>query len=403
MIHQLTLSNGFTLLGEVLPHFRSASFSFWTGLGSVWDPVGKYGMAAFVCEMMLRGAGNLSNRQFLETIDRIGIDRTESLTASTLEFRASMLAENLEAALDLYADLLRRPVLPRDQMEDGRQVLLQEISFCEDNPEGRLSQVMSERFFGPAWGHDEDGNREGIESITWEEVCAQYDTLMMPNQCVLAVAGNFDWKKTAEKVRRLFGDWEPKTKPELPPNEPRRESLHISFDSPQTCIELGWEITPLLEPNWRAEWAGISILGGGMNSRLFNEVREKRGLCYDVGAHCVSLHHAAGAFCTASCREENARETLDVIRSEIERLKEGVTEEELRAYKARHRMALVMEQESSLSLATGLITDWKRLGRIRTFEEISAEVQSLTVEKVNDVLRRKPANNILVCTQGRNF
>ena len=199
MIHQLTLSNGFTLLGEVLPHFRSVSFSFWTGLGSVWDPVGKYGMAAFVCEMMLRGAGDLSNRQFLEAIDRIGIDRTESLTASTLEFRASMLAENLEAALDLYADLLRRPVLPREQMEDGRQVLLQEISFCEDNPEGRLGQVMSERFFGPAWGHDEDGNREGIESISWEEVRAQYDALMMPNQCVLAVAGSFDWEKTRKR------------------------------------------------------------------------------------------------------------------------------------------------------------------------------------------------------------
>lgn len=403
MIHRLILSNGFTLLGDVQPHFHSVSFAFWTGLGSVWDPVGKYGLAAFVCEMMLRGAGNLSNRQFIETIDRIGIDRTESLTASTLEFRASMLAENLEAALDLYADFLCRPVLPREQMEDGRQVLLQEISFSEDNPENRLGLAMDEQFFGPAWGHDDDGNREGIESITWEDVRAQYDALTMPNRCVLAIAGNFDWDKTTEKVKRLFGDWEPKTEPELPPNETRRESLHISFDSPQAQMSLGWEITPLLEPGWRAEWAGISILGGGMNSRLFNEVREKRGLCYDVEAHCVSVHHKAGAFCTASCREENARETLDVIRSEIERLKEGVTEEELRAYKARHRMALVMEQESTLSLATGLITDWKRLGRIRTFEEISAEVQSLTVEKVNDVLRRKPANNILVCTQGRKF
>jgi len=401
MLHHLILPNGFTLLGDVLPHFHSASLAVWTGLGSVWDPVGKYGLAAFVCEMMLRGAGNLSNREFLEVIDRIGIDRTEFLTASTLEFRASMLAENLDAALELYANVLRRPVMPREQMEDGRQVLLQEVSYCEDNPESRLGQVMDEQFFGPAWGHDEDGNREGIESITWEEVRAQYDALMMPNRCVLAIAGNFDWEKTVETVKGLFGDWEPKTKPELPPHEAKRESLHIPFDSPQTQFSLAWEITPCTEPGWRPEWAGISILGGGMNSRLFNEVREKRGLCYDVEAHCVSVRHVAGAFCTASCREENARETLAVIRNEIERLKEGVTEEELRAYKARHRAALVMEQESSLSLATGLVTDWKLLGRVRTFEEIAAEVRNLTVEMVNEALKRKSAEKILVCTQGR--
>ena len=160
MNYQLILPNGFTLLGDPILEFQSVSFAVTTRAGSAWDPVGKYGMAAFVCEMMLRGAGNRNTRQFLEDIDRIGIDRTESLTSSTMEFRGALLKENLNDALELYADLLQKPVMPEEELEAGRQVLLQEVLSMEDNPEGKLAQVLEEQFYGKAWGHDADIGRQ---------------------------------------------------------------------------------------------------------------------------------------------------------------------------------------------------------------------------------------------------
>lgn len=401
MNYKLKLSNGFTLLGEPLTDFRSAAFEITTGAGSVWDPVGKYGMAAFVCEMMLRGAGKRNTRAFLEDIDRIGIDRSEILLSGDLEFRAAMLAENLEEALELYADMIRRPVLPKAELEAGRQVLLQEVSSLDDDPESRLEDMLEEQFYGKAWGHDVDGRREDIEKITWEEVSEQYHRIFMPNKCVMAVAGNFEWEKIAQKVQDLFGNWEPKEKPELPPSVSECEAVHIPFDSPQTQLGLAWESVTSRDPEHLKAWAAASVLGGGMNSRLFNEVREKRGLCYSIDMHSSSCRTRAGVFCTASCRTENAQETLDVIRGEIARLADGITEEELNAYKARYRTSLVLGRESCMEIADDMITDELNFGRIQTTEELLEAVERLDVKEINDYVSRNPIQKILLCSLGR--
>ncbi len=401
MNYKLVLPNGFTLLGEPLENFHSAAFTLRTGAGSAWDPVGKYGMAAFVCEMMLRGAGEKNTRQFLEAIDRIGIDRTESLTPARLSFRAAMLAENLEDALELYADMICRPILPEKELEAGRQVLLQEVSSLDDDPESRLGNLLEEQFYGPAWGHDVDGVQEDIEKITWNDVRSQYEKLVMPNQCVMAVAGNFDWEKIAQKIESLFGEWKPKEKPEIPPFAAEKRPVHIPFDSPQTQIGLVWETVPYMHPDRLRAWAAISVLSGGMNSRLFNEVREKRGLCYYIDANCGAFRTRAGVFCTAGCKTENAQETLDVIRGEINRLADGVTEEELCAYKARCRTALVLNRETCPEIADDMISDFVNVGRIQTTEEILETVEKLSVSEINEYVASHPVQEELLCSIGR--
>lgn len=401
MNYQLILPNGFTLLGDPIMEFQSVSFAVTTRAGSAWDPVGKYGMAAFVCEMMLRGAGNRNTRQFLEDIDRIGIDRTESLTSSTMEFRGALLKENLNDALELYADLLQKPVMPEEELEAGRQVLLQEVLSMEDNPEGKLAQVLEEQFYGKAWGHDADGDRSGIESITWNEVRAQYERLLMPNRCVMAVTGNFDWEKTAHKVEELFSEWEKKEIPKKPEFVRDRVPIHIELDSPQTQIGLVWETLPYSHPEQLKVRAATSVLSGGMNSRLFNEVREKRGLCYDVDAHLQSFWSVAGVFCTASCRQENAQQTLDIILQEIRKLGQGITEEELQAFKARYRMMILTSRESCQGWASELIGDWVNFGRIRPNEELLKKVEDLTVKEINAYLAEHPVEDILLCTLGQ--
>ncbi|MDO4575085.1 MAG: pitrilysin family protein [Planctomycetia bacterium] len=400
MLNIKKLSNGLVVIGEVLPERSSVAFTFWTPAGSVYDPPDRPGMAAFLCEMMFRGAGDRSNRQFLEAIDQIGIDRCESLTAVGLGFRASMLAENFEAALVLYADLVRRPRLPRAELEDGRQVLLQEILSLRDDPIETLLRKMRERFYGRAWGHDSDGTCPGVKKITWEEVRRHYDVVMCPNEMVLSIAGNFDWKKTLALVETLFGDWEPRALPCPGRIRTSFRPFHISSDSQQTHMFLAWPVPTIGHPDQIRAWAGMNVLGGGMNSRLFNEVREKRGLCYSVETDYDSFPTRAGVFCYAGSRTENAKKTLGVIRRQMERLSRGITRAELEAVKVRYRTALVTQQESCSCWALCNLSDWRWFGRIRPWEEVQTRMERLTLREVNTWLAENPPKKFLTGTLG---
>ena len=143
------------------------------------------------------------------------------------------------------------------------------------------------------------------------------------------------------------------------------------------------------------------MLGGGMNSRLFNEVREKRGLCYSIDATCHSFRRKAGVFCYAGSRTENAQETLDVMLEQIANLRQGITQSELDAFKARCRSGLVMAKESSGAASAGLAADWLHFGRLRSDEEILGSVTDLKLEEVNAFLAENPIRPILFGVLGR--
>lgn len=393
--------NGFVLLGENIQGRESVAFSLCLPAGSAWDRRGRYGLASFLCEMMLRGAGRRDNRAFIEEIDRIGIDRSEVVSPNHLVFQAIMHHENLVEALRLYADVVRRPVLPVRELDLSRAILLQDILAVQDDPAGRLMRRLKERFYGPTWGHHSDGNEADVRAISWNDIRSHYDTYCRPNGAILAVAGKFDWNALVEEVTRLFTDWEAKL-------VPAQEKIQLSFqpfteisEIHQTHIGLVWETLPPSHPKQLAARAGVDVLGGGMNSRLFNEVREKRGLCYSVDATCHAFRRKAGVFCYAGSRAENAQETLDVMLEQIANLRQGITQSELDAFKARYRTSLVMARESSSAVSTGLVSDWQFFGRLRSDEEILDAVAALKLEEVNAFLAENPIQPILFGILGR--
>ncbi|TWT89982.1 Peptidase M16 inactive domain protein [Pseudobythopirellula maris] len=394
------LPNGMVLVGEPVASFASASFTLLAPAGGCWDPVDRLGLASLTCEMLLRGAGSRDSRAFVNDLERLGVERHESVGVSNASFSASMLAENLPAALEIYADLMRRPLMPSDQLDAGRQVCLQELRGVEDEPSHKLMNELRRRHYPDPWGRSSQGDREGLEATTADEIARFYVERYGPRGMVLAVAGAFDWPELCKTVERLFGDWA--SQPEAKPVEgsPLAAGGHVPFDSSQSHIGLAYPSVPYRHEDYFQAWAAVGVLSGGMSSRLFTEVREKRGLCYTVNAALQTQVDRAAVFCYAGTTAERAQETLDVTMAEILKLAEGVRPDELARLKARIKSGLIMQQESTSARSSSLARDWRHLGRVRPVEELSAMVDAITSDSINAYLRRDPPSDFTCVTLG---
>src|SRR6185369_13604290 len=217
---------------------------------------------------------------------------------------------------------------------------------------------------------------------------------------ILGIAGKVDVQATIDLVSEVFGNWDDKPAPtfQTSPRGPARD--HIPHESTQTQIGLAYNSVPYRDAQYYAAWAVVGVLSGGMSSRLFTEVREKRGLCYSVFASLNSLRDQGRVLCYAGTTVERAQETLDVTLRELTRLPEGIAEDELDRCKARAKSSLIMQQESSSARASSIARDWYHLGRVTTLAEVREKIEALTVPALLDHVRQYPAENFTVLTLG---
>jgi predicted Zn-dependent peptidase len=198
----------------------------------------------------------------------------------------------------------------------------------------------------------------------------------------------------------MFGDWEPNPVAPVESSGEVHGSFHIPFDSEQTQIALAWPGVAYNDPNFYKHRAAIGVLSDGMSSRLFHEVREKRGLCYSVFASVVSVGDRGAVIAHSGTSSARAQETLDVLVHELKKISEGVREDELSRLKVQFRSSMIMQQESCRSRAGSIASDWYRLGRVRTVDEISDIITGLDVESINEHVAANPPQNFDLVTLG---
>lgn len=396
--HQL--ANGMVLLGEPTDAVQSAAFSFLAPNGYSKEPSDQLGLTSLVCDMVLRGAGSRDSRALINDLEVLGIERGESVGASQTSFSAATIATNLEEGLSIYADILRRPHLPDDQLDAGKLVCLQEIRGAEDEPSQQLLIELRRRSYPAPWGRTSHGSESGIAACTADHVREYWKQTYQPNGAILAVAGKFDWQRLVEHVETLFGDWQPAEA--LPISESKVEigPAHVSCESNQCHIGIAFPSVPYRDPQYLRAWAAVGVLSGGMSSRLFTEVREKRGLCYTVSASLQTQRDRARVLCYAGTTAERAQETLDVTFAELLRLRDGVTSEELNRLKARIKSGLIMQQESTSARSSVIARDWYHLGRIRSLEEVGRLIDELTSEDINEFIAEHPPSDFVFSTLG---
>lgn len=399
-VYQHTFANGLTLLAERMEHVRSAALNFLVPAGCAYDPPDQLGIASVLSDLITRGAGPRNSRELTLELDKLGLDRDESVGSMHIRFWGATLARNLPAALEIYADILRQPHLPKEEIDAVRALALQDLQSLEDEPRQKVLVELRQRHYPPPLGHDRRGTAAGIESLTQRKIRNHYQQLFNPRGMILSVAGNVEWEPLRDQVSRLFGDWKAGEEAQLKLGPPASKQAHLAKETTQTQIALAYPSVPIGDADYYDAMAAVNVLSGGMSARLFTEVREKRGLCYAVWASYQTFKDRASVLCYAGTTNERAQETLDVMLGELRRLAEGIEPEEVERVQAGLKSSLIMQEESTSARAGTLASDWYYLGRVRSFDEIESAINGLTPEGIVRHLHRCPSRDFTIVTLG---
>ena len=399
--YTVQLPNGLTVVAEHLPAVRSAAFQFIIPAGATTDLEGQEGAATVLEGLCYRGAGGRDSRALSDALDSLGIQRGGGAELEYTTFGGTLLADDLHRALELYADILRRPHLPPDEFPAEQDLALQNLERVEDNPAEKLFIRLRRAYYPGPYGRTALGTLEGIRSLSPEAVAADFGRRYRPGGAILAVAGRFHWSELSETIHRCFGDWEG-TGPEPPqPDTTGRVAYeHIPQKTNQEQIGMMYPSVPLSHPDFYNMRMAVEVLSGGMASRLFTEVREKRGLCYAVRAMAHTIRGAGAILAYAGTTPERCQETLSVLIAELRRLADGVTDEELARARTGVLSLLVMQSEATRARALSIARDQYLLGQVRTMDEIRASVQAVTPETIREHLQRYPAADFTIVTLG---
>jgi predicted Zn-dependent peptidase len=394
------LANGLTLVAEEMDWLESAAFALLTPTGCAYEPAAQAGLAALTCEMVERGAGERDSRQFVSDLENLGADCSSSCSNSHTSFGGAMPHESLLPALSIFADVVQQPHLPADQLDDARQSCLQEVRALEDDLAQKLMLTIRERFYGEPFGRSPQGTEETLGSLTMQDVRQFFGRNYRASEAVLSVAGKFNWPQLRDHVTHQFGGWQKGQGLLAPAAPPPRKYQHVPADSSQTHIGIAFQGVPYRHDDYFQLRGAVGVLSDGMSSRLFTEVREKRGLCYTVYAVCHSLRDQGGVFAYAGTTKERAQETLDVMAAELRGLFRGIEQAELDRLKGRIKRSIILQQESSPSRSGSIAYDWYYLGRVRTMDELRGIIDGLTVASINDYLAAHPPGEFTVVTLG---
>lgn len=397
-IHQL--GNGLTLVAQRMPQMSSAALTLAVPSGSSRDPDALAGAAVVCSHWLFRGAGDRDSRQLHDALDGLGSQHDEHPQSAHLLLSAAQLGRNLPAALAIYADVIRRPRLEADSFEPCRELVTQALQGLEDEPTRKCNMLIRERFYPHPLGRNPYGTTESLAQMTAEGLRRHVKATLTPQGAILAVAGAFEWNELRDQVEKLLGDWAGAAPPAIAVLPARLGVEQVAKETAQVQITFAYRAATMNNEQYYPARLCEMVLSGGMSARLFTEVREKRGLVYNVSARYHSLKDYAGMFVYAGTAPERAQETFDVTLRELRRVGEDVCQAELDRARVQLKSALIMQGESTSARADALAGDYFHLGRLRALTELSQAIDAVTVEQVKRYMHSFPAENLTVLTIG---
>ena len=400
LIHTHTFDNGLELVVQEMAWLPSASFNLLLPLGVVTDPEGAIGSAAVLAEWLDRGAGERDSRTLSDDLDALGVRRGGGAGGESTVLSGSLLADALPEALALYADIVRRPHLSDAEFEPARTVVLQELASLDDSPAQRLFIALSKAYFASPHGRSSYGEADDLKKLTAERVRQDAARRLGPRGAILSVAGGVRFEEVKTLAENLFGAWtgDGVALPEVQVAATHTE--HIAAPTSQTQIGASYEALPPGHPDWYKNALSVAVLSKGMGSRLFAEVREKRGLVYSVAALGRAVRGYGYTLAYAGTTPERADETLEVLLGELTRLRDGVSADELERARTGLLSGLVMDGESSGGVASGLARNTFLFGAPRPLETVRAELSAVTLDDLNTYLANRAEPQFTVLTLG---
>ncbi|HEX6873763.1 MAG TPA: pitrilysin family protein [Micromonosporaceae bacterium] len=393
------LDCGMPLIVESIPGVKSAGFSWLLPAGTATEPENRQGLCAMWTELLLRGAGDLDSRAHADALDRLGAGRSTDAGGYHLRISGTMLGSRMVEALPLVVDMVRRPKFDPDSIEPVRDLALQALDSLKDEPQERASLAARQRHYPVPLNRSSLGTREGLTAITRDELATHWKARAVPGGSILAIAGAVDADALTTELNRLLRGWTGQSPDVTGGPTPPRGYAHETDQTNQVQILIMHDAPPESDPSSLLEKIVVSVLSGGMSGRLFSEVREKRGLCYAVSASYAAGKDFGAVAGYVGTTPERAQESLTVMLAELARINtpEGKVErDEFDRAVIGMKSRLVFSGESTSGRAASLAYDQHRLGRPRSLDEISRQIDSVTLDAVNAYLsRRKPGSTTI--------
>jgi predicted Zn-dependent peptidase len=394
-----TLANELQLVGQRMPSLASVTFGIQVAAGLRDEPGERGGLTNLLSDMMFQGTETRDVRQLTDEFEEIGARRGAETGTEFARYSAQIVGTRLEKALELFADILLHPAFPEAEFEQMRAIQLQEIRRRDDEPMRRIFDLVREKFYaGTSLGRRALGTKESVEALEPEHLRTFWRERYHPQRSLLAIAGNFDWDTVVALVEKYLGGWSGAAGPS-PVERPHPENaVNIELqEGNQEHIGMAYPFPKYGDPDYYAASVMTEIFGGGMSSRLFREVREKRGLVYSVSAMYAPNGIFGAGYIYAGTTPEKAHETVQVTLDQMRAMQsEGVTADELERAKVQLKSELVMRGESSAARMGALARAWWFEGRLIPIHEITEAIDAVSQEQILGLLKRFPLTTPLV-------
>ncbi len=392
MIYRKTvLENGLRVITEVWPHTEAASVGIWVITGSRDERPEENGLSHFIEHMVFKGTRRRSALDIVREIESVG-GTINAFTAKEYTcFHAKVLGKDLPLALDVLCDLLTEPLFDPVELEKERMVILQEIKMAEDVPDDHIYDLFHRSFWGDhPLGFPIIGTKETVSSFSREQIDEFFRRRYTPERMIVAAAGQIEHEEVVREVERRLGS--------IPPSDDHRPQqmaeggkggVGVEYrELEQVHLCLGVRGIPYAHPNRFAGYVLHTILGGNMSSRLFQEIREKRGLTYSVYSFMNSYRDSGVLGVYAGTTKEELDEVIDLILRELRRMKAGEIEErEVKVAKEYLKGNMVLALESSDGRMSRLAKNEIYFGRYIPLEEALRELDRVDVARVLEATR----------------
>ena len=383
-IQKHVLPNGLVVITETMSHVRSVSVGVWIRNGSRREVPEENGLAHFMEHMVFKGTERRSAEAIAREMDSVGGMLDAFTSKEQICFNAKVLDEHLPIAFDVIADLVLRPKFDSEDVKKERQVVLEEIKMDLDNPEYMLHEIFTRGFWpGHALGRPILGTPDTVKKFNRERLRTRFQHWFAPDHLVITAAGNVTHEKVMELVQREFGQLPPAGTLENHVAPDTRAPIHLETkkELEQVHLCIGVPSLPLGHERRFAAAVLNNLLGGGMSSRLFQNIREKQGLAYAVFSELTPYSDAGMLTVYAGTAKETVGQVIDLTVQEFRSMKESlVTEEELLRSKNHLKGSLMLSLESTSSRMSNLARQELYFGRFYSLDEILAGIETVTRE-----------------------
>jgi predicted Zn-dependent peptidase len=397
------LDNGMRVVTKKIENFESVVLGYWIEAGGICESEDICGISHFLEHMAFKGTTSRSAKKITNEIESVGGYLNAYTSKETTAFHAKILKENQSIALEILSDILQNPTFPPEELEMERGVILQEISQTQDTPDDIIfDHFQNVAFTGKSLGRPILGPVDVVSRLSADDLRGYRSKYYNADNMVFAAAGNVDH----DELLRLADEYFSKFKTNATPvHDEQYQYMGGSYsdirDLEQTHAIIGFNGLPSLDEDYYTLAILSSILGGGMSSRLFQEVREKRGLAYSIYAF-SSSYKRNGIFGVYSATSaDKLAELSDVIIGELTKICENIHEDELNRTKAQFRASLLMVDESNSASCEQIVHQALIFNKIIDRSEILEKINRITADDVKKLAVKIISSSVSVATVGK--